>query len=193
MLSKKLLVLVNLLVVAAVTLSAAKLPRPMADVVMETLNVQQRLHLIDTRGKIRVVLLVSVGCDHCERVIPVFSKVEREYRDKGVQFLGAAVNIENVKQLSPLLAKTKPSFLIGQLPPEQVMRLADFTKEERPFVPMVLFVDKNNYVQYQYNGDGEFFKDPQGRSGVLKAKGRSDEEQTEARLRAVLNAMLKQK
>ena len=58
---------------------------------------------------------------------------------------------------------------------------------------MVLFVDKNNYVRYQYNGDGEFFKDPKGGNGVLKAKGRSDEEQAEMRLRAVLDVMLKQK
>ena len=51
MLRKKLLVLTNLVLASALTVSAAKLPRPMADVVMETLNVQQRMHLIDTRGK----------------------------------------------------------------------------------------------------------------------------------------------
>jgi len=149
--------------------------------------------LIDTRGKIRVILLVSVGCEHCEKTVGVFSKVEREYRDKGVQFLGASVNIGSVKELPPFLAKTKPSFLIGSLQPDQVMSLADFTQQERPWVPMVLFVDKNNYVRYQYNGDSDFFKDPQGGNGVLKAKGRSNEQQAEFRLRAVLEAMLKQK
>jgi thiol-disulfide isomerase/thioredoxin len=193
MLSKNFFALVSLLVVAALTLSAARLPRPMSDAVMETLTIQKRFHLIDTRGKIRVVLLVSVGCQHCEKMIPVFNKVEREYRNKGVQFLGATVNVASVQEISPFLAKTKPGFLIGSLQQDQVMELADFTQEERPFVPMVLFVDKNNYVRYQYNGNSDFFKDPARSNAVLKAKGRSDEEQTEMRLRAVLEAMLKQK
>ena len=74
--------------------------------------------------------------------------------------LGAAVNVTSVQQVAPFLSKTKPNFLIGSLQQDQVMQLAEFTQDERPFVPMVLFVDKNNYIRYQYNGDSDFFKDP---------------------------------
>ena len=191
MLPKKFVVLASLVLSAALTLPAAKLPRPMFDAVMDTQGLQKRFHLIDTRGKVRVVLLVSVDCSHCDKVVAVFSKVEREYRDKGVQFLGATVNTNTAQDLSKFLSKTKPSFLVGSLRPEEVMALADFKENERPFVPMVLFVDKNNYVQYQYNGDGDFFKDPNKGNGVLKTKARTDDQQAEFRLRSVLDAMLK--
>jgi thiol-disulfide isomerase/thioredoxin len=189
MLSKKILTcLSTLLVAGALALSAAKLPRPLVDVSLEMPLGQKNIRLIDTRGKIRVILLVSVGCDHCERAIGVFNKVAKEYKSKNVDFYGSTVNIASARELPPFLVKTKPVFPFGAMQPPQVQGLADFNSQEKPFVPIVLFVDKTNYVRYQFNGDGEFFT---AQAGNGKLKGKSEVEQIESRLRATLDAMLK--
>jgi thioredoxin-related protein len=178
MFPKKVYGFLTVLLLAGVSLmAAAKLPRPMADSKIG-LPSGKALRLIDTRGKYRVVLLVSSQCDHCVKAVQSASKVEREFRAKGVEFYGAAVDLRTTQELTPFLAKAQPSFPFGVMTQYETQQLGDFTDNDRPFVPIILFVDRNNYVKFQFFGQEEFFKDAK---------------EQETRTRNVLNTLLSQK
>ena len=49
-------------------------------------------------------------------------------------------------------------FPLGYLDQNTTMQLFDFKREDRPFVPMYMFVDKKGTVRFQYAGKDDFFK-----------------------------------
>lgn len=178
MFSKKVAGLFAVLAMAGASFAfAAKVPRPMADSTIDLPN-GKKIRLIDTRGKVRVVVLVDADCDHCANAVKWLSKVERDYRAKGVQFYGAAIDTGNLKQLTPFVVRSQASFQIGTIGQYPTKQLADFKDGDSPFVPMILFVDRSNHVLYQFFGQDPFFKDPA---------------EQETRTRSILNSMLSQK
>jgi len=155
-------------------LMAATTPRPLADVTIDMPN-GQRARLQDSKGKVRVIALVSTECGHCAKTVGTLSKLYTAYKAQGVEIFGAAVNEDSNRLLPAFLAKTKPTFKVGLLSENNTRRLAEFGANEHPFVPIVLFVDRKNVVQFQFNGD----------DAVFKAE--------EVALKGVLEAMLKRK
>jgi hypothetical protein len=166
--------LLGAVVLSGVLLMAATTPRPMADVTIDMPN-GQRARLQDSKGKVRVIALVSTECDHCAKTVGTLSKLYTTYKAQGVEMFGAAVNEDSNRLLPAFLTKTKPAFKIGLLSQNNTRRLAEFGTNDHPFVPIVLFVDRKNVVQYQFNGDDPIFK------------------AEELALKGVLDVMLKQK
>lgn len=166
MLSKKLSLLNTLTatfaLIGALVAATPKLPRPLADVSLDTPGAK-RIRLIDTKTKGRVIAVLASTCDHCAETVVALSKVERKFRDRGVQIFGALVDEEAPQQLPKFVAKTNPSFSVGTLSQDNTRRLADFGINEHPYVPILLFVDSNNMIRYQLYGD-----DPSMRGDVEK-------------------------
>lgn len=154
---RKLPLLGALLLSSVLFLQAATTPRPLADITIDLPNAQ-RLRLKDGKGKVRVIALISTECDHCANTIRTLSKLYPTYKAKGVEMVGAAVNEESNRLVPAFLVKTKPAFKIGWLSQNNTMRLAEFGKDDHPFVPILMFVDRNNTVQYQFYGNDEILK-----------------------------------
>lgn len=133
-----------------------KLPRPLADVSIDIPGAS-RVRLTATKSKARVIALLASACDHCIETAEALSKVERQFRARGVQVIGAIVDEDAAKQYNSFLRRAKPSFTVGTLSPDNTRRLADFGMRDRPFVPILLFVDSSNVVRYQFFGDEGFF------------------------------------
>ena len=150
-------VLVGLLVTGSSLAFAAKLPRPLADVNIDTPGAK-RIRLTATKGKPRVIAILASTCEHCEDTVATLSKLERQFRVRGVQFVGALVDEQAAQLLPAFVAKTKPSFVIGTMSQDNTRRLADFGMRDHPFVPILLFVDANNMVRYQFHGDEAIFQ-----------------------------------
>ncbi len=146
-----------LLLSSVLFLQAATTPRPLADVTID-LSSGQRVRLKESKGKILVIALISTECDHCAHTIALLSKLYATYRAKGVEMVGAAVNEDSNRLLPAFLTKNKPAFKVGLLSQNNTMRLAEFGKDDHPFVPILMFVDRSNTVQYQFYGDSEIFK-----------------------------------
>lgn len=166
--------LAALMLSGVLLLHAAKIPRPLADI---TIDMQggQRARLVDGKGKIRVIAVISTECDHCVKTVATLSKINTTYKSKGVEILGAAANEDAARLLPPFLAKNKPSFRIGLLSEANARRLGEFDKDEHPFAPIMFFVDRNNTVQYQIYGNDPMFQ------------------AAELGIRGILDLMLKQK
>jgi hypothetical protein len=163
-----------MLLSSVLLIQAATTPRPLADVTID-LPGGQRARLKDGKGKVRVIALISTECEHCAKTVGILSKMYTTYKAKGVDMVGAAVNEDSNRLLEPFLAKNKPAFKIGLLSQSNTRRLAEFGTSEHPFVPILLFVDRNNTVQFQFYGDDQIFK------------------AQEIAIKGVLDAMLKQK
>lgn len=152
------LVLLNCLTALALILPVAaappKLPRPLADVSIDTPGAK-RIRLIDTKvgAPLRIVAVLSSTCAHCEEMVVVLSTLERKYRARGFRVFGALVDEEAPQQLPKFLAKTKPSFPIGTLSQDNTRRVADFGISDHPFVPILIFVDSSNIVRLQISGE----------------------------------------
>jgi hypothetical protein len=149
--------LAALLTVGSLAAFAPKLPRPLADVSLDTPGAK-RIRLNATKSKARIVVVLSSGCEHCFSIVKDLSKLERNYRAKGVQVFGALVDEAAAVQLPTFLAKTSPSFPIGTMSQDNTRRLADFGINDHPFVPIVMFVDSANTVRYQFHGDDRLFE-----------------------------------
>lgn len=157
MLSRKLFVLNCLAALALVIPVAAlppKLPRPLADVSIDTPGAK-RIRLIDTKpgAKLRIIAILSSTCEHCEEAVVSLSTLERKYRARGLRVYGALVDEEAPQQLPKFVAKTKPSFPIGTMSQDNTRRVADFGLSDHPFVPILIFVDPSNIIRLQLAGD----------------------------------------
>jgi thiol-disulfide isomerase/thioredoxin len=144
------------LMVGSLAASGPKLPRPLADVSLDTPGAK-RIRLNATKSKARIVVVLSSECEHCVSIVKELSKLERAYRARGVQVFGALVDEAAAQQLPTFVAKTSPSFPIGTLSQDNTRRLADFGINDHPFVPIVMFIDGTNTVRYQFHGDEGIF------------------------------------
>jgi thiol-disulfide isomerase/thioredoxin len=134
-----------------------KLPRPLADISLDAPGAK-RVKVNQPKAKARVIAVLSSECADCAAMVGSLSKLERQYRARGVVFYGALVDEQAAQQLQKFIAKTSPSFPIGTLSQDNTRRLADFGINDHPFVPILLFVDGNNVVRYQFSGDQGVFK-----------------------------------
>jgi thiol-disulfide isomerase/thioredoxin len=150
-------VLAGLMLSVSVFAIDPKLPRPLADISLDAPGAK-RVKVNQPKAKARVIAVLSSECADCAAMVGSLSKLERQYRARGVVFYGALVDEQAAQQLQKFIAKTSPSFPIGTLSQDNTRRLADFGINDHPFVPSLLFVDGNNVVRYQFSGDQGVFK-----------------------------------
>jgi glutathione peroxidase-family protein len=134
----------------------ASTPRPLADVTLPTAD-GKKVRLTQYRGKVMVVAMVSTTCAHCIASLQVLSKLQKEYGPRGFQAFGIAANDEAEKTLGDFV-RLQLGFPVGYLDQNTTMQTFDFKREDRPFVPMYMFVDKKGTVRFQYAGNDDFFK-----------------------------------
>ncbi len=139
------------------TLAFAKTPRPLADVPIRTPD-QKKINIRQYRGKVVVLIIFSTTCDDCLKTITLFSKFQKDYAALGLQTVAAAVNQNAAYLVEPFVHRYRPTFPIGYLDEESTMKIADFTRDDHPFVPIMLFIDRNSTVVAQYFGNDPVFK-----------------------------------
>ena len=147
---------------------ATQVPRPMADVTIDPPPGGKPIRIRDYRGKTVLVAILSTECSTCVQSITILNNIQKEYGPRGVQVLAAAVNDGAISLVGPFIQRYRPSFPMGVLGRDATRRLADFSTDERPYVPMFVFIDKQGTVRLQAFGDSEFFKneDRETRKGL---------------------------
>jgi thiol-disulfide isomerase/thioredoxin len=149
-----------------VSIQGASTPRPLADVTVPTGD-GTKVRLSQYRGKVMVVALVSSTCDHCIDSLTLLSKLQKEYGPQGFQVVAVAADDMAAKMVGPLTRLRQFGFPLGYLDQNTTMQLCDFKREDRPFVPMYLFVDKKGTVRFQYAGKDDFFQKEEKNTRIL--------------------------
>lgn len=150
-------ILLILLCVAA--LAAAKTPRPLANLTLAAPPGGKAVKLSTYSGKVLVIAVFSTECNPCATAIQYLERLQKEYKAKGVQMVGAAANGGAISTIKPFIDRYKITIPLGVLTEDEAKRLTDSTPTEHLIVPAFLFVDKKGSVRFQYPGDHTFFND----------------------------------
>jgi thiol-disulfide isomerase/thioredoxin len=135
----------------------AATPRPLADMVIPVPNAKA-ISLKAYRGKVLLVAVISTDCGPCIATIEILNRAQKDFAAQGFQAVAAAGDQNAQYLLEPFKQRYRPIFPLGYLSTEQIMTLGAIGKDDRPFAPIFLFVDRKGIVRQQLFGDNAFFK-----------------------------------
>jgi thiol-disulfide isomerase/thioredoxin len=101
------------------------------------------------QGKVRIINFWATWCPPCIKEIPEFVALQEQYANKGLQFIGVAVDDE--ESVTAYLAKMKINYpiLIGDI---EGIALAHQLGNSVDAVPYTLVVDKQGKIIHQHRG-----------------------------------------
>ena len=145
------------LALAAITLSAADLPRK-ADALEFKTHDAKSFSLAAQKGKVVAVIFFSTECQHCQHTAQLLGPIYEQYKAKGVEFCAVAVNGSAPSNIGQFASAYKVRFPIGVGGKEIWAKFGHFGIEERRYVPHMLFVDKAGMVVEDHPGrDRQFW------------------------------------
>ncbi|HLW77653.1 MAG TPA: TlpA disulfide reductase family protein [Bryobacteraceae bacterium] len=119
------------------------------------------INLRKYRGKELILVLFSTECGDCVTTIGYLSKIQTDYGARGLQVIGVGVNRNAPYALEPWRQRYHPTFPMGFLDQEDMLKLVALPQSTVPYVPIVMFVDRAGTVRVQYTGDNPVLKDKQ--------------------------------
>jgi peroxiredoxin len=147
---------------SAVALCAAALfavtPRPVADMPIPVPS-GKPIDLKLYRGKVVLVAVISKDCEPCIASLDMLNRAQKDFGPKGFQVIMAVGDPNAGYLLAGFIKKYHPTFPVGFLDQDQIIRLGDFDKKTpHVVVPIFMFVDRKGTVRQQLTGDSPFFK-----------------------------------
>ena len=109
------------------------------------------------KGKVVLFVMLETTCRSCGATVELLTRLQREYADKGVRIVAAAVD-ESEQNVEAFVTRYRPPYPVGFLNPDQFYQFGDIKRTERPFVPILIFIDRNGIVREQYPGNHDYFK-----------------------------------
>jgi len=162
-----------MLAVCLAMVGLARTPRPIADMNIPAPG-GKAIDLKQYRGKVVLLALITTTCAECIQSVDIFNRLQKEYGPQGFQMVAAAVNVSAKTDAGPFAQRYKADFPIGYLDKPGMMRIADVPGDQKPYVPIVMFIDRAGVVRFQYFGNDAVMKDE------------------EKSLRAIVGGLLKQ-
>jgi peroxiredoxin len=141
------------------TIVFAKTPRPLASIPLHTPDMRTIDIKRQFRGHPIVLVIFSTACQDCVAVLHLMDGIQKEYGAQGLQVIGAAGDDNAKFLLAPFIARYRPTYPVGYISKEEIIKLADVPKATRPVAPIVMFIDKWGTVREQFYGDNPIFKD----------------------------------
>ena len=88
------------------------------------------------------------------------SGIEKELGPKGFAVVEAAVN--DNPDVPGFIQRFQPPFPIGTAPGQAALDYLQWPADQRPLVPLMMFIDRKGMIRAQYSGlDEKFFDDQQ--------------------------------
>jgi peroxiredoxin len=134
---------------------AAQAPRKAPEFVFHDVNGTERL-LSSYKGKTIALAFMYTTCIHCQKVAGTLTKVQEEYKAKGVQVLGAVFDSGAASRAVEFHQKFAPNFPVGYSESRAVLDFLGLPPDDPYFVPILVFIDKRGMIHSQYIGDEEF-------------------------------------
>src|ERR1051325_7230456 len=126
-------------------------PRPLADDPIQTADIR-KIDLKQYRGKVVLLALISTECIHCVQSIEIL------LGPRGFQVISAAIEENAAYKIGAFASRYRPAFPLGYLDREGAIKIADIPKDMRPFVPILMFIDRKGTVRYQFHGDHQVMR-----------------------------------
>lgn len=163
----KALTLFALACTMALTLRAGQVPRT-ADPLKATTIEGKTVSLDQYRGKVVAVVFFLTTCPHCQQTTQVLNPIYEEWKSRGLEILGLAIDRNKpgspdpspIQKLRSFGSKYKVRYPLGLSSTATVKRFAQMSVVERFYVPFLFFVDRNGRVRAEHpGGDRAFYHD----------------------------------
>jgi hypothetical protein len=147
-----------LILICVLSLAFAKTPRPLPNITIQTPD-RKGIDLKKFKGKVVLLVMFATSCDECVGVIGLMAKLQKDYAARGFQAVAAAVDDNAVYSMIPFVQRYRPPFPVGYLEKDALIKMADIPPGQRPFVPIMMFIDHKGTTRFQYYGNDPFMKD----------------------------------
>ena len=143
-------------------LGAAEPPRPAGELAITT-PAGDTVDGDALKGKEVVVMFFSTDCPHCQHAASVMAPIYADYKSKGVEFVGVALNPTANANLGAFIEKYSVEFPVGLGGRELFIEAAGLTEMIRFYYPYLLFIDKDGQIQEEHEGaERGYFADLDG-------------------------------
>lgn len=137
---------------------ASKVPRPAPDLVVSRVGGEQ-IRLSQYRGKILIFELLLTTCPHCARCANTVQKVLPDYKLRGVEALGAAINDEARFDLLRFEMASGAKFPMGIADRNRAYEFLQADLNAGPvYFPQLMLIDRKGMIRAQYAGVDKFFE-----------------------------------
>lgn len=118
----------------------------------------------DYKGKPVAVMFFSTDCPHCQNTAQILAPIYQEYKQKGIEILGIAVNPTAQTNLPAFAARYRVDFPVGLGTRMQWSSFAKMSITKNGYVPHILFVGKDGQVAEDHPGEDQAFWQDQATS-----------------------------
>jgi peroxiredoxin len=132
-------------------LQAADVPRPAKPLKMKTLAGQE-ISLSQLRGKVVAVMFFSTDCPHCQQTTQILAPIYAEWKSRGLEIWGLAVNPSASGNLQEFSQKFGAAFPVGLTTRSDWSSFGEFSVMHNPYVPYMIIVDRNGVIREEHPG-----------------------------------------
>ena len=108
------------------------------------------------KGKTIALAFMYTTCPHCQKTAGTLTKVQEEYKAKGVQVLGAVFDEGAASRAVEFHQSSGRIFPVGYSEKRAVLEFLGLPPDDPYFVPILVFIDKRGMIRSQYIGDETF-------------------------------------
>lgn len=158
------------LLMTAAAVRAAEVPRKSPDFAV-TLEGGKQLRLSQYRGKVVVLAFILTTCPHCQTTIGLLSKDQNQFGGRGLQVVACALERAAPENVPGFIQKFQPPFPVGYNTDSQgVLNYLQHPPAEVPYMPMLVFIDRQGTIRAQYEGRDPFILDETKQEQNLRGK-----------------------
>jgi peroxiredoxin len=136
---------------------SAEVPRPAPDLTIK-LPGGSSLQLSQFKGKVVALEFLLTTCPHCQRSSKALNKFQQDYRAKGFEVLGVAINPMSHMLVPDYIKQFGLTYPIGYDVPETANNFLQIPVMLRMLMPQLVFIDRSGAIRAQYAGDDPFFQ-----------------------------------
>jgi peroxiredoxin len=117
----------------------------------------QKINLTDYKGKVVVLKFFLTECPHCQRSAGHIQPIYQEWRSRGLEVLGVAINPDAKTALPEFARRFNVSYPMGMGDRLMVTTFAELSAVARFYVPYIFLIDRKGMIRFEHPGGDQSF------------------------------------
>ncbi len=144
------------LLLSALVVFAGDVPRRAPPLELPVFN-GPKLSLASLRGKVVLLKFFLTECQHCQRTARVIMPMYNEWRSRGLEVVGVAINPDAPKLIPSFIRRFGVTYPITVGDRSTLTTFADISAVAKFYVPYIFMVDRKGVIRREHPGQDEHF------------------------------------